>query len=360
MPSRIRLPSTNCFEGTWADGFLYVSRRQKITYFGGYCGPGRYAGGEPGSPLIALQTLSDHSHGKNMADKQFMFLFNDEEQCRIDELKRVLAAEKERRGGSWPDYVVEPTLSCASFDDTAQSLIRRSRETGRPLAPIFAFVDPFGWKGLPITTLRDLLQAQGCELFVLFSYNAIQRWTSVDATCHSLTELFGTTEFQNVPTGSGRKHLLRDLYARQIRDVCNFPYVLDFEMVNAKNRTSYLLFYATRHLKGVELMKEAMWKVDADNGRMFSDLTADMDPLFDPSTFHAQNLQDLIAAEFAQRTVQFPEIKQFVLVRTSYPPSMIKKHALTPLHVAGRITCTGQSRAGTFPDHVSITFPSVT
>ncbi|WP_024445386.1 three-Cys-motif partner protein TcmP [Mycolicibacterium iranicum] len=336
---------------------IMTSYHQRVIYLDGYCGPGTYEDGEPGSPLIALRTLLDHSYGKNMSGKQFLFLFNDDNEERTDQLTQVLATEKASRGGNWPAHIAEPNVSCGSFDDTAQQLISMSKNAGRRLAPIFAFVDPFGWTGLPIATLRDLLQDPGCELFVLFSYNAIQRWTSFEGTRHSLTELFGTTEFEQAPLGSGRKEFLRDLYARQIRNLCNFPYVLDFEMVNAKNRTSYFLFYGTRHVRGLELMKEAMWKVDADNGRMFSDLTADLDTLFDPSTFHAQNLQDLIMRRFAGTTVSAREIKHFVLVDTDYPPSMMRKHGLIPLQAAERITCDGQSRAGTFPDRVKIAFP---
>lgn len=336
--------------------------RDKLIYVDGYCGPGHYQGGEPGSPLIALRTLVDHSAGPNMGGKQFFFLFNDDDEARTDELEKVLAEEKAARGGQWPAYVMEPAVSCASFEQTANEIIEMNsdaKKRGRRLAPIFAFVDPFGWKGLPMATLRDLLVDQGCELFVLFSYNAIQRWTTFAGTRHSLTELFGTTDFQLAPTGNGRKPFLRDLYARQIREICRFPYVLDFEMVNDSNRTSYFLFYATRHPKGVELMKEAMWKVDPNDGRMFSDLTADLEALIDPAEFHAGKLQDLLSAQFAGRAVQFPEIKQYVLLGTTYPPSMVKKHALTPMQEAGRIRCVGQSRPGTFPDRVQITFPPV-
>ena len=341
---------------------IMTAYREKVIYLDGYCGPGRYENGEPGSPVIALTTLLNHSSGKNMTGKHFFFWFNDDEKERTDELERVLAEEKSRRGGAWPEYVADPSVSCSSFEDTAQQIIAMNNDAkarGRRLAPIFAFVDPFGWAGLPIATLRDLLVDAGCELFVLFSYNAIQRWTSFEGIRHSLTELFGTTEFENAPLGKGRKSFLRDLYARRIRDVCRFPHVLDFEMVNDRNRTSYFLFYATRHPKGVELMKEAMWKVDPSNGNMFSDLAIELDTLFDPNTFHADCLQDSIATNFAGQTVQFPAIKQFVVVGTDYPASMVKRHALKPMQAAGRISCEGQTRAGTFPDHVRITFPEL-
>jgi three-Cys-motif partner protein len=338
---------------------IMTRHRTKVIYLDGYCGPGRYESSEPGSPVIALNTLLDHSYRQNMTAKQFLFLFNDDDQARIDELQRVLEAERQRRGGAWPPYVVEPQVSCASFESTAQDLIDRSKAAGRRLAPVFAFVDPFGWKGLPITTLRDLLQDPGCELFVLFSYNAIQRWTTHEGTRHSLTELFGTEEFAKAPRGSGRKAYLRDLYARQLKTVCRFPYVLDFEMVDSKNRTSYFLFYATRHLKGLELMKEAMWKVDPVDGCLFSDLTADLTPLFDGATLHAEDLQHLISTRFAGQSVRYKPIKEYVLVHTPYPPSMIKKYALKPLQSSSVILCTGQSKAGTFPDQVEISFPAM-
>ncbi len=102
---------------------IMTSYHQKVIYLDGYCAPGQYEGGEPGSPLIALKTLLDHTYGKNMTGKQFLFLFNDDDEARTEQLSRVLAAERESRGGTWPSHVPEPTLSCGSFDDTAQSLI---------------------------------------------------------------------------------------------------------------------------------------------------------------------------------------------------------------------------------------------
>ena len=44
--------------GAW---FPILSRSSgRIVFFDGFAGPGEFEGGEPGSPILALQTLLDH------------------------------------------------------------------------------------------------------------------------------------------------------------------------------------------------------------------------------------------------------------------------------------------------------------
>ena len=42
--------------------FPIINRyNRKIIYIDGFCGPGRYSGGEPGSPVIALDVAMNHN-----------------------------------------------------------------------------------------------------------------------------------------------------------------------------------------------------------------------------------------------------------------------------------------------------------
>jgi three-Cys-motif partner protein len=59
--------------GAW---FPILSRYSgRIVYIDGFAGPGRYKGGEPGSPLVALDVALTH---RKTLDGELIFLFIDE------------------------------------------------------------------------------------------------------------------------------------------------------------------------------------------------------------------------------------------------------------------------------------------
>lgn len=60
----------------------------RIVFFDGFAGPGTYKGGEPGSPVIALKTLLDHSNRYDAC--QYVLIFNEADRARYDSLQTVL------------------------------------------------------------------------------------------------------------------------------------------------------------------------------------------------------------------------------------------------------------------------------
>ena len=59
----------------------------------GFAGPGRYLGGEPGSPLVAVKAILDHSRLEFLykGSPLVSFLFIEERSDRYHELTKVLA-----------------------------------------------------------------------------------------------------------------------------------------------------------------------------------------------------------------------------------------------------------------------------
>ncbi len=60
-----------------------------VTYAEGFAGPGIYAGGEPGSPVIAVRTLLDSPVLRTRA-RHLRFLFVEERRDRSDRLRQEL------------------------------------------------------------------------------------------------------------------------------------------------------------------------------------------------------------------------------------------------------------------------------
>lgn len=57
----------------------------------GFAGPGRYSGGEPGSPVLMLDALLSHTALPRLAGVQFTFLFIEQDQRRVDHLRGEVA-----------------------------------------------------------------------------------------------------------------------------------------------------------------------------------------------------------------------------------------------------------------------------
>lgn len=72
--------------GAWFPILGTYNRR--IVYIDGFCGPGQYKGGEPGSPIIALQEAINHK--QRLAGIEVSFLFLDERLDRISHLENQI------------------------------------------------------------------------------------------------------------------------------------------------------------------------------------------------------------------------------------------------------------------------------
>jgi three-Cys-motif partner protein len=338
--------------GAW---FPILARyNQRIVYIDGFCGPGRYSQGEPGSPLIALEQALLH---RNRLDRNAVtFLFLDERTDRIDHLKTELAQM------SVPDnFTVIPVSG--TFATQFGSLLDRLESQGLQIAPTFAFIDPFGFKGLPFQLTQRLLQNRRTEVFVTVMVDSINRFLDHPDTQvrQHVVELFGTPEALEIAAAGGdRVSNLRMLYQRQLLSCANF--VRYFEMRNSRNRTIYYLFFASNHPLGHLRMKEAFWKVDASGQFRFSDATnPDQLVLFELD--ESPKLATMLLSHFAEQSLAVEKIRVWVEEKTPFLSSHMRA-ALRLLDSNNEITVAEFKRDGkkrrrnTFPDSAVVEFPS--
>lgn len=328
---------------------------KRLVFIDGFAGPGIYKGGKPGSPIRALDVLMEHRRKPAMTGSEFVFLFNEAEQDRYHRLDAVVKEYIEKHQ-PWPQNI-SVTVGCDSFENVAEGILKYLKEQKENLAPTFAFIDPFGIRGLPMDLLRRLLSFKHCELFVYFDFNTVNRFASAGNIDDRLAELFGTDKFKQAEgmTGARRKAFLHDLYQSQLTNVCGFPFVKSFEMVNETGHTGYFLFYGTRNLTGLEKMKDVMWNVDPGGGAKFSDILAGQDVLFQAEA-DTRPLQRDMAQHFRGKLVDIKTLENYVLIDTPYALKHLKKRTLKPMQDEGLITSPNQKRTGTFPAKTLIQF----
>jgi len=294
-------------------------------FLDGFAGPGRYEHGEAGSPVIALRTLLEHTFFPRMAC-EFVFFFLESRRDRYDSLVEQLAAFISARGGLPRNVTI--VHQHTTFEEAASGIVDDLQQQRAGLAPTFAFIDPFGFKGAPIELISRLLAFERCEVFL----------TAGRTTAH-LDALFGTRDYLQACDldTSPRKRFLHDLYKRQLHEVGGFTYVRGFEMVTRDGHTAYFLFYGTRSLTGLRAMKDAMWKVDVGAGTRFSDRLAGQEVLFAGDAVDTGPLRTAMLQRFAGRTASVEQVEKFVLADTPYAASHYKKQILKPLEEAGRL-----------------------
>ncbi len=121
----------------------------------GFAGPGRYATGEEGSPLIMLKALLEHDAFERMGGVEFLYLFIEHDE------RRVVHLQEELDQIDLPSNV-KVTLEHGEFEATFGEIVEdiHGRE-GRTLVPTFAFIDSFGYASTSVGRLLNIGEVFG-------------------------------------------------------------------------------------------------------------------------------------------------------------------------------------------------------
>lgn len=348
--------------GAWFPILASRGRNGRMIFIDGFAGPGVYSGGELGSPLIALDVLIRHAHFERWTETEFKFAFIESDADRYSSLEREVDAFWGSIPGGKPSNVDVQVIN-DKFAAVAKGIVSDLNVRKKQLAPTLAFIDPFGWSGVPLTVIRDLLSFDRCEVLFNFMFDGVNRFVGDDrpGIAVHFTDLFGSAEQEHKNavrlSGDARKVYLSDLYVRQLRDFAGFKYVRKFEMVNVeRGRTAYYLMFGTRHRKGLQMMKAAMWKLDPEAGVRFAGSAGGQAMLFQPEPNFGV-LRDAILEEFSGCAVKVGAIESFVIDETDYLETHYKKQVLRPLEESGQLEClTPRKRRFSYPPGVELRF----
>ena len=337
--------------GAWIG--IMGRNNQRIVYLDGFAGPGRYKGGEKGSPIIALEIGIDHHKKGNLNEITYVFIEDNE-----DRFKHL---EAEIKNYSLPATFVTK-VEKNNFDTTIKTILDRLENRGAKLAPTFAFIDPFGYKGAPYEIIQRLLQNEKTEVFINIMVEPINRFLNHPdlALRNHIVDLYGTDKVLQINNSCGNGiQQLRELYQSQLEKCAKF--VRYFEMRDSSNRVIYYLFFATNNRLGHIKMKTAFWQIDKLTGYRFSDRTnPNQMVLFDedPQSFFKKFLMNKYKNG---ECISFSKAAQIIEDETAYTESHLR-NALKRLEAEGCICVqpskqNGKKRIGkTFPKETLIEF----
>lgn len=327
---------------------------QRVLYIDGFAGPGRYAEGEDGSPLIAIKSARDHIARPK---EEVTFIFIEKDEKRFAHLNAII---EEIKPSLPPNFKVHCVPGV--FDDKMAEVLDQVDEQKSKLAPSLVFIDPFGFSQTPFRTVKRIMQNQKCEILVTFMYEEINRFLSHPDQAEAYDLLFGTgawREVLEIDEPDLRLRMIHDIYRNQLH-AAGAKYVRSFKMLNQGNRADYFLFFGTNNLRGLEKMKEAMWRVDPSGTFQFSDFTnANSTIKLFPDEPDFEQLKRMIIKEFNGKDVAIEHLTDFVLAGTPFLRTHFKTEILRPMESEGQLSIVHAKESrkkGTFPDGTVIKF----
>ena len=319
----------------------------RILYIDGFAGPGKYSGGEPGSPLIALGCIRKHKIKSKLEDVEIICLFMEADIARANHLKAILERQEDIPNIKWH-------VLAGEFDKYMTEILDYLEEQEQFLAPSFVMIDPFGIKGGRMKLFQRILANRRSECLITFMYEYIQRFHDTPEYEPHLNELFGTTRWQEClkfKDPSTKKQFLQNLFKQQLKKY-GAKYVIFFEIWKGR-RHKHTLYFATGHLKGCDLMKQAIWSADPSGNFAIRGYATNQQILLTPDM---ELLTKQLKDYFGDSDTPIEEIEKFVMSdETIFHSGQLRNKTLRPLEKKGCITVTRPNSKHGFQNGKGIT-----
>ena len=329
---------------------------KNLVYVDGFAGPGVYSGGEDGSPIIAL----------NVAKAQRVSIPDNLSMLFIENYKDrfvLLANTIKELSATQPPHVHIKTAD-TDFENTMTSILDDLDKDNEKLAPTFAFLDPFGYSDFSMDLVRRLLSYEKSEMLITFMNRDINRFLEV--TRGSISRMFGSPDCfdrKNKKAGEDDRDFLVRVYKEQLLKN-GAKHTRSFEMRDSNDNVIYNMIFATKHWRGLEVMKDAMLKVDDRGTYTFSDKIGFGQTFFKSirnDAYWAEDVGNIIFRQFSGKKVKVEEIREFVAVNTEYPFKRRKIFSLMQENHPGRIISVTKpdgkpARKNAFSDNFSVQF----
>lgn len=237
-----------------------------VTYAEGFAGPGVYADGAPGSPVIALNSIIGDSSLRTTAHKMRLLFVDHNPTCTELLRERLTRAAQPVALKDLPQHGITVDVKTGECVPALEELLTEHHAWGRPMLII---LDTWGGS-VPLELVRRVAENSNSEVLITIGPQYFSRFAGVNEIRHG-DAVFGSSrwrEVMNKPSDEKAVWLLQH-YRDIIQDV-GFGHVLDFELIDTRGQSLYLVF-ATTHERGLEKMKEAMWEVDDVSGVGYRD-----------------------------------------------------------------------------------------
>lgn len=262
-----------------------MSSWNNINYVDCFGGCGKYFGKDGkifyGSPVLATEIISD---------------------CGLASKAGLVVIEKKKKYAENLDKIFRdlnlnpaPKIINKEFEEVINKDLWNIKGN---TAPTFFFVDPFGLN-VKMSTLKFMMETKNSEVLLNFMYDGVVRNLEVEQAKDVLTNLYGSTEWENC---QGEKEIVH-CFRNKLKEIAKFvvAYRLAFP---DKDRTYYYLFHLSNHVKGASIMKDCFAKYNHGRteylGKVNDQLT-----LFDVKGIKIKDVQEFLLKKYKNKKKRY-------------------------------------------------------
>lgn len=328
----------------------------ELLFVDGFAGPGCYAGGEDGSPILAIKSVLSHSHDLPIPIR-FLFI----EQVKKRHALLISAIEQYKEQINKSPRIKSIQIKRGDCETILNNVLDNFEKNNRKLGPAFFFLDQSGFSDVSMQLIRRIMSQPICEVFSYLNWDHMNRFLVDETKWPSLDKTFGGQEWRKALTIESHKRpvFILNTYKSALKERGSSKYVWYFAMCDTNDKLLYWLFFSTNNLRGLEEMKRAMWKVDPVGGFRFSDKDNPSQlSLF--CDYQDEILAQDLTSNLHGKALTVFQVKEFVLTET--PAYLYKKNALKHLEEQGKLKAIDpppKRRKGTFAmDQMQLEFLS--
>lgn len=309
----------------------------RLAYQDLYSGPGRYKkDGTASTPVLVVQKIIADPKLRSKVETHF----NDANPAYAAELKKNLEA--------LPDYGslrFKPEVTNETVD---KGFEQQLRHIGR--VPTFSFVDPFGYKGVTLKLLHQMLRGFGCDLILFFSFNRINAAVTNDNVEDHMEGLFGAETLKDLQkrlagkTPSQRETIIVDCFAQELKKM-GFNYVHPFTFMQTdRKRVSHHLIFVSKNQRGYQVIKDITDKASSAHEEgvpsygFAKPVSQDATPLLFEFARPLVELGAMLLKEYAGQEIKFIDLYNEHNVGRPFVARNYRD-TLTELELAGKIVC---------------------
>lgn len=336
---------------TWADIIGPKTRSNRIGYVDLYAGPGRYVDGTKSTPLLILERAIGDPHMRDM----LVTYFNDAKPAHADSLESAIKALP---GAGTLKY--QPKIDKTKVGSGTVAAL------DKPLIPTFAFIDPYGYKGLSLGLVNAVIKNWAGECLFFFNYNRINPGINNPVVAPHMEALFGAARLAELRANvqgcsPAKREVLVMAALTDALKALGGTYVVSFRfMMDDADRTSHYLVFVSKNFLGYKIMRGVMGSASSYeiNGVPSFEYNP-KPPLFLPDGRALEALADSLTVDLAGKTMSVLQVFE------SHSPGKLYvlrnyKEALIRLEEGKRVIASRPAtkrRRGTLADEIEITFP---
>ena len=319
------------------------SRQRNIVFIDSMCNAGIYKNGVKGTCIEVIELFIEYA--RENQNKQFYVFLNDYDQDKIMVLKKLIS-----------NYNTPNNLRINITDKDVVKYLTLLIEKNIFSNSCFTllYTDPYNF-GIPnlLTTIKTFIDKFYCELLFNYFSSDVTRNKNNTSAKNKMSKI--KNELSSVITDINidddeNKEILNKLISTY-KDTKNIKYSFAYRFNNTNNAELYYIIFFTPNKRGLELIKESIWKVF--NGEESFKKQIDIDKsqlkLFNTddlliSTYSGPMKESIIKLAYEKGELSYDDIETYVLENSLLKDSHIIKPIINPLLEGGileKITPTG-------------------